>query len=723
MILFRKDWAKYPKAIIHTSTQNVSFIRMAGLLKHMGIKNFAFLLALHNPDLEHVDPFSENLTNLEMMAIAEECKQNPWYIFREIIRIPVDGTKTPSRLLANRGNISMYWLFFNHVTSLLIQPRQTGKSVSVDSLMISLLNIICYRTYIHLFTKDDGLRVKNISRLKAMQDELPSFLNLKTRQDANNTEALSIKLLENHYVTSVPQASKKDALKVGRGFTTAIHQVDEICYINNIDISLPALLTSSNAATDNAKAAGAPYGFVFTTTAGHLSSESGHYVKTKIYDVALRWTEHLLDCEDEEDLVKTIRKNNPHGKNFILLEFNHRQLGKTDKWLLEKMEAAFAEGEDAEADFLNKWNLGSAASAIDKKFLDILEGNKVLDPYTTISEEGYITRWFVSKYEVDHKLKDRTLVMSLDTSEANGGDDICMNLRDAASGETVASGNYNELNTIVFSEWIAKWLLDYSNLTLIIEKRSSGASMLDNLILILPKYGIDPFRRIFNWIVDESHVNPTYKEIINTPMHQRDIHFYNKYKKFFGYATSGAGKQSRSLLYGKILSSSLKYCANTVRDALTIHQMSNLRKENGRIDHAPGQHDDAVIAYLLGYWFLSEAKNKSHYGINTRDVLSIVTTVDVYLSGGQDVLEKQAKNNELKRNVRVLEDQLERCHSEYEKMLISNKIKYYRDQIEDDMDNNLNQDTFIEEAKSYLKYTITKPYSNLYNLDSSLLAS
>ena len=187
MILFRKDWAKYPKAIIHTSTQNVSFIRMAGLLKHMGVKNFAFLLALHNPDLEHVDPFSENLTNLEMMAIAEECKQNPWYIFREIIRIPVDGTKTPSRLLANRGNISMYWLFFNHVTSLLIQPRQTGKSVSVDSLMISLLNIICYRTYIHLFTKDDGLRVKNISRLKAMQDELPSFLNLKTRQDANNT--------------------------------------------------------------------------------------------------------------------------------------------------------------------------------------------------------------------------------------------------------------------------------------------------------------------------------------------------------------------------------------------------------------------------------------------------------------------------------------------------------------------------------------------------------
>ena len=38
-------------------------------------------------------------------------------------------------------------------------------------------------------------------------------------------------------------------------------------------------------------------------------------------------------------------------------------------------------------------------------------------------------------------------------------------------------------------------------------------------------------------------------------------------------------------------------------------------------------------------------------------------------------------------------------------------------------DNKLNQDKLLEEAKSYLKYTITKPISNLYGLDSTLLAS
>ena len=722
MILFLEDWKKYPEAIVHLETKNDSFIRFAGLLKYMGVKNYAFCLALMDPTLKDIDPFSPDLTVKQITAIARECKRNPWYIFREIIRIPVDGSNVPISLQANRGNISMFWLFFNHITSLLIQPRQTGKSVSVDSLMTALLNMLCYRTYIHLFTKDDGLRSKNIARLKSIQDELPSYLNLKTRQDANNTEALSVKLLENHYVTSVPQASRKDALKVGRGYTTAIHQIDEICYINNIDVSLPALLTSSNAATDNAKASGAPYGFVFTTTAGHLTSDSGRYVKEEIYDVALRWTEHLFDCLNEEELRKTIKRNNASGKILVLLEFNHRQLGKTDKWLLDKMESAFAKGEDAEADFLNKWNIGTAESAIDKKYLDIINGNRVLDPYITL-DDGYILRWYISKAEVDIGAKDRKLIMGLDTSEANGGDDICLNIKDVSSGETVATGNFNELNTIMFSEWVAGLLLKYPNLTLIIEKKSTGSTMIENLLLILPKHGIDPFKRIFNWVVDEYHVNNDFKKALETPLHHRDIQFYNKYKKYFGFATSGSGKQSRSSLYGKTLNNSLKYTANTVRDSLTIHQMSRLKKENGRIDHAPGEHDDSVIAYLLGYWFLTDAKNKHYYGIDNREVLSIVTTVELYLHGGAEAVNKTYRNAAIKKEINILEDEKKSASSEYERIMLSNKIKYLEESLEDEVDNKLNQDKLLEEAKSYLKYTITKPISNLYGLDSTLLAS
>jgi hypothetical protein len=87
-ILFEKDWNKYPEAILHTHTKNKSFLDYVALLEAMGVKNSSFCLALHNPDLEFVDPHSDNLTKDQKLAIAEECSDNIWYIIREVIRIP-----------------------------------------------------------------------------------------------------------------------------------------------------------------------------------------------------------------------------------------------------------------------------------------------------------------------------------------------------------------------------------------------------------------------------------------------------------------------------------------------------------------------------------------------------------------------------------------------------------------------------------------------------------
>ena len=131
------------------------------------------------------------------------------------------------------------------------------------------------------------------------------------------------------------------------------------------------------AARDSAKAAKAPYGNVFTTTAGFLSNDSGKYAY-KLYSESLRWSEKLLDCENEEDLINTIKKNSPGGRVQVLCEFNHRQLGKTDEWLKEKIADALSEGENAEADFLNKWAEGSETSPISKDLLIIINNSITL---------------------------------------------------------------------------------------------------------------------------------------------------------------------------------------------------------------------------------------------------------------------------------------------------------------------------------------------------------
>ena len=246
MVLFFKDWKeKYPNAIIDYNTPNKSFLRLAGLYKSMGIKNHAFILQLHNPILQGINPFDPNLSIEQMAMIAEECQVNPFYYYREIVRIPASGFPEPVPLLANRGNIALWWLFYNHITVMLIQCRQTGKSLSMDCLANHIRCIGATNTDIMLLTKNTELKNRNILRLKELQANLPYYLNLKTKDDADNFDKLTCVALNNVQYTAVGQPSEEGARKVGRGLTLSINFVDEIAYISNIQILLPSLLAGS----------------------------------------------------------------------------------------------------------------------------------------------------------------------------------------------------------------------------------------------------------------------------------------------------------------------------------------------------------------------------------------------------------------------------------------------------------------------------------------------
>jgi hypothetical protein len=146
-------------------------VRMAQMYKEMGLANNSFMLALFNPKLQGVDPYSPDLSIEQMAMIAVECKSNFWFFIREILKAPAIAGGEAIRFQANRGNMALYWLFFNHVTTILIQIRQTGKSFSTDGLMVYLMNIRCTNTMINLLTKDDILRSANITRIKEMDSE------------------------------------------------------------------------------------------------------------------------------------------------------------------------------------------------------------------------------------------------------------------------------------------------------------------------------------------------------------------------------------------------------------------------------------------------------------------------------------------------------------------------------------------------------------------------
>ena len=629
MILFLDDWKNYPNAIIDYQTPNKSFIRYASLLKTMGVKNHAFCLALLDPLLQGVDPFDPTLSAEMMGRIALECRSNFWYFLRTIAR-----TKDGDPFLANRGNIALYWLFFNHITTLLIQIRQTGKSFSTDTLMNWLLNIRCRKTEINLLTKDDTLRAANLSRLKEIMFQLPFYLK-QHRQgyDVGNSELLTVKALENRYKGHLPNKSTKLALNVGRGLTSPIFQIDEASFFFNIAISMPAALAAGTAERDKARRDGNPYGTIITTTAGKKDDRDGAYVYNMVLDSAV-WSEAFMDALNQERLYDMVMKASPKRDLIVNCTFNHRQLGYTDEWLKRAIKEARAVGEDADRDFGNVWTSGTMASPLSVETSTLIRGSQVDDPYVEISPIcAYTTRWYVPPERKEHVMTENDHIMSLDTSDAAGRDDIGMVLRSVRTGEVVAAGNYNETNLIKFSEWLVEWFVKYPRFVLIIERRSSGAMIVDYLLLHLVAKGIDPFQRIFNKIVQNHEEEPELYREICKPMYARSPEIYTRNKRAFGFTTSGTGSNARSELYGNTFLNAAKLTGDRVRDRTLINQILGLVIKGGRIDHsATGGKDDMVIAWNMSMWLMLSGKNLKHYGISSRDILSDNRSAQVTMS-------------------------------------------------------------------------------------------
>jgi hypothetical protein len=227
--------------------------------------------------------------------------------------------------------------------------------------------------------------------------------------------------------------------------TSPIIHVDELAYLNNARITIPAALPATGAVMDEARAKGEPHGILFTTTSGWLDSDSGAYAY-EIYSESTIWTEKFYDSKDLKSLLKILRGTN--GLEQVLVDMNHRQLGYTDKWLKGKILKAKSKGGSAETDYLNIWANGSASSPFDKEVLARMNKSANNEPYQDITTRGYILRWYVEDYKA---LRDTKLVIGMDTSDAVGNDDIGMVIRRVENGEVVAVGQFNETNIISFA--------------------------------------------------------------------------------------------------------------------------------------------------------------------------------------------------------------------------------------------------------------------------------
>lgn len=648
MILFEEDWNKFPSAIVHAETKNRSWLKLATIYKKMGIKNNYFHLALINPLLKDLDPHDPNLTTEQCAMMRAECELNPWYALREVIRIPAKGGGVEkgrwgegADLEANRGNIAFYFMLFARVRTYLQQIRQTGKSLTTRvlvNLFHEFLSTPHSATQHLLYTKSD-MRKEEIMEYKNIRSLLPVWVHVPHPKDADNQIEFTTMSRDVRTKSYVPAGDEAGANKVGRGCTPLLATSDEGPFCSYFHISISSMLNSMNQTIPRAIASGAFYGVAFTTTAGDTSTKEGMFVFSEIKNKSAKFNERMYDFKNRDELHKFICTVTGQESPSVDITFNHLQLGYSNAWLRAAISRVPSTKDQIKRDQLNIWTQGGIENPINSNVLAKIK-KSVKDPKIITLDNHPI---MIRTYPSDKPLDERYIVAGVDLSNAIDKDNITIVGVDVQTGETAFAVTVNNYNLIRFAEFLMDLLIKLPRLTLIPENKSQWTTIIGWLIINLPMKGIDPGRRIYSTVVNESlgsdHDRNVYKSFSSGyPTEAK----YNGFINSFGFMTTGV---SRDNLYVKVLKDATLLSCDSVYDLTLTDELADLKTKKGRVDHANGGHDDHVISWLMANWMLREGRNLNHYGIDPTIVFNKVISQDI--KGDPDKLAKLERRKRL----------------------------------------------------------------------------
>lgn len=656
MILFKEDWARFPSAIPHLTTKNKSWIQLAHVYREMGIDNYYFHLSLLNPALEHVDPYDPDLDDDTRDLILTELQWNPWYYFREFTRVPSRGGGPPMYFNANRGNVAFIWAVLCNVTAALMMVRQFGKTTAAEQLAEWVLDYGTRNAEIYWITRSSGLRDKTINNIKVSRSLKPKWADLTTRDDSDNMVSLTRKALNNHLKMAPASGSRIGAEALGRGHSASLAILDEVAFLTFLRDILGALLPSVTEAGRQSKAAGRPHGIGMVSTAGDLTDRDGGYYHSVIYG-GLQWDESLMDLKDKDALRDEVNARSSGSLALINIVLNHRQLGKTDEWLMENIRTSGGTDDDIKKNWFNTWGSGGIDNPLTIHVQDAIADSEV-KPLWSERVNGfrnYVIRWYKEEHELMRWFEDNTMVMGMDTSNAVGRDSITLVGVCPKTLETIMAFNINEANVYNFANFLGKFMIRYPKTVLVPENKLNAKTILDTLLVLLTRENINPYTRIYNETVQNGASDrDEFNRVVR--LRRLSLEEIETVGNQFGYKTAGSGNRSRDILYDSALSLAASRACKLIKDPNLISELLGLREKNGRIDHQAGGTDDHVVSWLLCNWLLNQGKNLDVYGIH--GALSRVTELDVHNDISEQDHQAKILNESLRDELETLVDLL-----------------------------------------------------------------
>jgi len=625
VLLYFKDYLAKCAVIYDAETPNKSFIKLSTIYKKKGIENNKWMLALCQKDLIGVDPHSSELSYDQKLKIGLECKINPIYFFREVCRVPVTGSN-PVPFLADQANLPVLWLFLSSINLFEVIARQIGKTVCMLAIYEYITYIGYYNSSSSMVTQTDKLRVENISRLKVMRDALPKWMLHKSIRDSDNKEELYYEALGNKLLTFVGSADRNAADGKVRGLTVPTLGWDEFPYIKNNEVMYKAATATMSTAIEQAREAGVPSANMIFTTAGDLTTRDGKFAYSLVLG-AMSWQDILFDSIDMSSLKKTVNANSVN--DMVYITKSYLQLGKTKEWLEERRRKNSLSEAELDKDFRCIWSTGNReTSVVDPTILKLLNEYQRDPEYIQQYDNTHIC-WFKSKADIDRIAPTISCVMGADGSEAIGADFTTFVITDSSDLSVLGTCKCNISNLLQLSEMIFELLMKFKRMIFVPERNSTGAAIVDNILIFFSRANVNPYKRIFNTFVD------TGDNLAVSKINQL-ISPLGSDKKRFGFRTTG---RSRDLLYNTVLHDSISECKTKLYDQRLIEEIQGLEKRNGRIDHSEAGHDDLLVAWLLCLWFIKYARNTHLYDIDSSKFM--VNHIDPHAKYTKQEIEQQ----------------------------------------------------------------------------------
>ena len=488
-----------------------------------------------------------------------------------------------------------------------------------------------------LITLAASNRMQFINALKKIRAGLPEYMINMNYKDKDAGNILSYQAFgqdkENTFEVKVPSGGEDGAENVSRGNTFETLLYDEPAWTKYIENIINGAGPSTLTAQKNAREKGIPYFTAKATTPNSILKDEGKYMHEEMLG-STEWREVFFDCYSETHLVEKVMKASPVKTTYpkFAMQFNHLQLGFGHDWVKRTMDKLGLSWAKAKIDLLLMWSEEGKNKLFDDKTREKLNDSKVEPIWNEeINDTGLFVDWFVTKERLDELVNDPTefILMGVDTSDAINKDACTLVLRRMKTGENIGVGRYplaflDDVTTV-----LREMILRIENSLLIIE-RNRAAHMIEQLLLTLPSYGIDPFKRIFNDIYqDPIKYRNEYRDVQEVMFKFRTKEFYLKHKARFGFLTNA---ETRRQMYGFILEA-VSNTGSGIRYGHLVDELIGLETDmDGRIDHGKKGHDDLVIAWLLSYWAIRMLKNSSLYGIPPGQALTQIST----LTGSQD---------------------------------------------------------------------------------------